>query len=297
MKRVLTAVVLIPLVLLAVFKAPIWLLIALVGLVSLLATYEYLGVAAGYGIEPFRVLTLVLAGGFYALLIWLVLQKQFGGLMVVLFILLFFMLTPFLYLIAGIGRSEMRSAVPGAALSYFALPYIGFSLSCLLFMRVMVAGWFFILFTFLVVWVGDTAAYYVGKNLGKTKFAAQISPKKTWEGAIASVIGSIVIAWLLVEFAPQISQGLVSIHLLQAPEFFADPPLWLTIAIAIGINIAGQLGDLFESLIKRGANVKDSGTLLPGHGGVLDRIDALLFALPVALLTFEALSQEFLRLP
>jgi phosphatidate cytidylyltransferase len=124
-----------------------------------------------------------------------------------------------------------------------------------------------------------------------------ISPKKTWEGAIASGVAAIVVGILLVEFAPQISRGLAKIHLLRAPDLFESTPLWMTALVALGINIAGQIGDLLESLIKRGANVKDSGSMLPGHGGILDRIDALLFAAPVALLLFGGLREYFVRLP
>ena len=161
----------------------------------------------------------------------------------------------------------------------------------------MTAGWFMVLFTFLVIWIGDSAAYYVGRAFGRTKFAPTISPKKTWEGAIASALGGIVVGILLVYFAPQISRGLTNIHLLKAPEFFANTPLWITALVALAINIAGQIGDLLESLIKRGAGVKDSGSMLPGHGGMLDRIDALLFAAPVALLVFGAAREHFLTLP
>jgi phosphatidate cytidylyltransferase len=89
---------------------------------------------------------------------------------------------------------------------------------------------------------------------------------------------------------------LLKAHLLKAPELFADTPAWVIVVAASVINIAGQLGDLLESLIKRGAGVKDSGSMLPGHGGILDRIDALLFAAPVALLIFGATREYFLRL-
>jgi phosphatidate cytidylyltransferase len=297
MKRVLTAVVLIPLVLLAVFLAPNWLFTILVGAVALLATVEYMTLAAGYGYEPFRFLTYLLILTFYGLLIWSTGTPSPSGTVVLLMLVFYFAMAPFVYLCAGMGRKDMRSVTPGASISYLALPYIGFSLSCLIFMRIMIAGWFLVLFTFLVIWVGDTAAYYVGRSLGRTKFAPAISPKKTWEGAFASGLGGIAVGILLVQFAPQLSRGLARIHLLRSPDLFDSTPVWITALVALGINIAGQVGDLLESLIKRGAGVKDSGSMLPGHGGILDRVDALLFAAPVALLIFGAVREHFLRLP
>lgn len=297
MKRVLTAAVLIPLVLLAVFKAPNWLFTVLIATVALLALMEYLEIAAGYGFEPFRAMTYLLMLTFFGINLWATSTPSPGGIQVMLAFLFFFMLAPFVYLCAGMPRNDMRSVLPGAAISYIALPYIGFSLACLIYLRIMFTGWFFVVFTFMVVWVGDSAAYYVGRSMGRFKFAASISPKKTWEGAIASVVGSIVTGILLVAFAPQISRGLVNIHLLTAPDFFTETPLWMTALVAAIINIAGQLGDLLESLIKRGAGVKDSGALLPGHGGILDRVDALLFAMPVAVLLFGAVRENFIRMP
>jgi phosphatidate cytidylyltransferase len=143
-----------------------------------------------------------------------------------------------------------------------------------------------------VVWSGDVAAFYVGRVLGKHKLAPRISPGKTWEGAVASLIAAVAF-------------GVGWVHV-SAPYFMAKWQLWccgpvgilyageipthialtrgsipLIIALAAVTNVFGQLGDLFESAIKRAANVKDSGNLLPGHGGVLDRVDALLFAAPV----------------
>lgn len=295
MKRVLTAAVLIPLVLLALFLAPNWLFTALVGLVALLAAVEYLSLAAGYGYEPFRFLTYLLIVTFYGILVWATGSPSPNGEYVLITMVFFFTLSPFVFLCAGMSREEMRSVLPGAAVSYVVLPYIGFSLACLIIMRMMIGGWLLVLFTLFVIWVGDTAAYYVGRAFGRIKFAPRISPKKTWEGAIASGVAGIIIGILLVEFATPISRGLSAIHLLHIPAYFEDTPIWLTALVALGINIAGQIGDLLESLIKRGANVKDSGSLLPGHGGVLDRIDALLFAAPVALVLFGTLREYFLR--
>jgi phosphatidate cytidylyltransferase len=112
-------------------------------------------------------------------------------------------------------------------------------------------------------WVGDSGAYFVGRKFGKHKMAPRVSPKKSWEGAVASVVTSVAIggAYLL-----RFVDGVTIPH---------------AIGITVAANVAGQIGDLAESAMKRGAGVKDSGTILPGHGGFLDRVDSTLFTLPV----------------
>jgi phosphatidate cytidylyltransferase len=134
-----------------------------------------------------------------------------------------------------------------------------------------------LLFLFLVVWAGDIAALYVGRAWGRRKLAPSISPGKTWEGSVASVVGSVAIGLALVLLAAALSRrnGGLSI-LLSFPGSIMG---W--VALAVLLNVAAQVGDLVESALKRGAGVKDSGALLPGHGGMLDRIDALLVAAPV----------------
>jgi phosphatidate cytidylyltransferase len=146
------------------------------------------------------------------------------------------------------------------------------------------AGAFYLLYLLLVVWAGDIFAYFVGKSIGRHLMAPRISPKKTWEGAVASVVASVAVGWLLFSNAERISSALLSVGLITRPNGMfglEQPAMGPIIALTIVLNIAAQLGDLVESLIKRGAGVKDSGAILPGHGGMLDRIDALLFAAPV----------------
>src|SRR5262249_49133981 len=141
-------------------------------------------------------------------------------------------------------------------------------------------GRFFLLYLFAAVWSGDIAAYYIGKTWGRHKLAPRISPGKSWEGAIASVIFSVVATLFILKYSAPI------LHFLENDTLNVRPA-YLTFALfTVLLNISAQLGDLVESMLKRGAGVKDSGTLLPGHGGVLDRIDALLFASPVAMLLF-----------
>jgi phosphatidate cytidylyltransferase len=112
----------------------------------------------------------------------------------------------------------------------------------------------------------------------------RVSPKKTWEGAVGSMLGSLAVGWAFLANAQPISSALLQAHLIQRRDgyFALQPwPLMTILVLSAAINVAAQLGDLVESLIKRGAGVKDSGALLPGHGGILDRIDALLLAAPV----------------
>jgi phosphatidate cytidylyltransferase len=133
----------------------------------------------------------------------------------------------------------------------------------------------------------------VGRSIGRHKFSPRISPKKTWEGAIASVVGAVIVVAIFSYYAFPIQQALIRVHLLSASGV-TRAPLWIVCLIGALLNVAAQLGDLFESLIKRGAGVKDSGTILPGHGGILDRIDALLFAAPVAFVLFVVFGDKFL---
>jgi phosphatidate cytidylyltransferase len=146
------------------------------------------------------------------------------------------------------------------------------------------AGAFYLLYLLLVVWAGDIFAYFVGKSIGRHLMSPRISPKKTWEGAAASLVASVAVGWLLFRYALPISSALLRIGLIERRDGLfglEQPAMAPIILLTIALNIAAQLGDLVESLIKRGAGVKDSGAILPGHGGMFDRIDALLFAAPV----------------
>jgi phosphatidate cytidylyltransferase len=146
------------------------------------------------------------------------------------------------------------------------------------------AGAIWTIYTLLAVWAGDIFAYFVGKSLGRHRMSPEISPKKTWEGAVASIVASVIVGTLWMQHAPAISSALLRMGWIDRRDGMfglEQPQLWPIILLSAVVNIAAQLGDLVESLIKRGAGVKDSGTILPGHGGMLDRIDAMLFAVPV----------------
>ena len=296
MKRVLTAVVLIPVVLLAVFRAPMWLLLSLIGVVALLATQEYLHLAAKFGARPFSKTVLALTGLVFAAPI-LITGWDDKFLYLAPLVLLLLVLAPYIFLVMAMRREHLKQTLPSVTFSLLAFPYVALPLLLLAFLRSSRSGWFLVLFVFVAVWTGDIAAYYAGKNLGRRPLAPRISPKKTWEGAVASVITSVLFSVLLSLYAPNLTAGLFRMHVLA--EGCAGPvlpPLWIAALQALAINIAAQLGDLVESMLKRGAEVKDSGSILPGHGGVLDRIDALLLASPAAVLVF-ALTSQYLPFP
>jgi phosphatidate cytidylyltransferase len=300
MKRILTAAVLIPLVLLAVLRAPLWLFLLLCVVVSLAALLEYMGIAASYGLEPFRLLSYIYVAALFVVFYY---AQRAGGGALLAGILLLFIFAPFLLMMAAMSREDLRAALPAAAVSYLALPYIGMPLLLLATMRESVRGWVFVVFTFLAVWVGDTAAMYVGKSIGRHKLAPRISPGKTIEGTVASLLFAVAVCCLYAHYVPEIAAALMKANLLSDPTreslLFEVPygraPWWLAAALAAAINVAAQVGDLIESAYKRGAGVKDSGTLLPGHGGILDRIDALLLATPVAFILFLAFGQKFVQ--
>jgi phosphatidate cytidylyltransferase len=288
MKRVLTAVVLVPVVLLLVFWAPLWLFILAVAALVVLCLREYLNIMEAAGIKPFRGLTYAI--GVSPLLLLLCSMWNRGHFSrSVLFSMNVGLLTPLLVIIFGIPlvfRKDLREGLASVAGSIFGVLYAGFSFSFLVSLR---SDFEITLIVFLLfsVWSGDIAAYYVGKNFGKHKLAPVVSPNKSWEGAIASVVASITVAFLIMHFRPQLihlilrMRGTSEDQWATFERYYAPVRLIHVLCLGIATNVAAQFGDLFESALKRGAGVKDSGTLLPGHGGILDRIDALLFAIPV----------------
>jgi phosphatidate cytidylyltransferase len=293
MKRILTAIVLIPLVLLVLFKAPLWLFSLAVGAVALAAAHEYLALLENYQVQAPKMLAIALVASIFIAISanQIPFQSHPAALAWLPNILAF--ASSFLFLSVAMRSSDLRTALLSAAGTSLVIPYVAQALASLVHTRAKPGGVFLILYLFAVVWSGDIFAYYVGRAIGKNKLAPRISPGKTWEGATASLIGSAALGVLMFTYSRNIMEELWKWHLtdLPLPSFFrngldaslfgSDVSLLTALGLSLGVNIAAQVGDLVESVIKRGANVKDSGTLLPGHGGVLDRIDALLFAAPV----------------
>ncbi len=250
MKRVLTALLLVPFVTGVVFFAPPAAVSAGLAAAALLCLREFFQIAQAGGTRAFPIMG-------YGATVVLIFAPQvpqpgfFVGLVVLL-----------LLLSLGPERtvSEAASSVGSTLLGviYVAGPFaLGREL------HGVSPHWLF--WVLLLNWVGDSAAYYAGRAFGRHKLAPRVSPNKTWEGAAASVAAAAAVGFgYWVYFTPQ-------------PELSA---LWVVL-LAVAVNVAAQAGDLAESLLKRGVGVKDSGDLLPGHGGMLDRVDGVLFSVPV----------------
>jgi phosphatidate cytidylyltransferase len=286
LKRIATAVVLIPIVLVLILRAPLPLLTVVAAVVALITIYEFLKLTESYGVDPMPLPTYL-----FTVLFFVMLGITGSGETPLLstgkfLIMLGFAaaIAPFIFLTRAMRGENLRSGYPGAAAAVFAFTYIALPLGMLVQLRQQWAGAFFLLYLLLVVWAGDVLAYFVGKSVGRHRMAPRVSPKKTWEGATASLIASVVVGWLLFNYSLPISSALLRWGLIERRDGLFGlerPETGSVIVLTIVLNVAAQLGDLVESLIKRGAGAKDSGAILPGHGGMLDRIDALLFAAPV----------------
>ncbi len=262
-KRVATAVVLIPLVVSLVLAAPTALVAVALALVILLAIFEYFSLGEAIGHRAYRLWT-----AFCAMLLVYVqylaaMDAQHSlndGPAIHRILGLFQLATPsagdvlFIFLI-GIAiltlttRRPLVEALPAAGISSSALLLVALPLTFAVRLHgISLVGKYLLLFSLVITWIGDSAAYFVGRAIGKHPFAPHLSPKKTWEGAAASFLASILIA---ITLATSHLVNVAVIHLL---------------GVAAAGNVAGQMGDLLESAYKRSAGVKDSGTLLPGHG-------------------------------
>jgi phosphatidate cytidylyltransferase len=275
MKRVITAAILIPIVLVLVFLAPHWLFTLAVALVASFAGWEYMGLAEKSSVRPPRVAVVIALVALFAI------NFQWPD-----HTAAFFVAVSLGLLVYCTFMRPVTEVLPDAAVSMFCLVYAGFTLLALPTLHNESNGPSLVVFLLLVVWAGDVAAYYAGRAWGRRKLAPEISPGKTWEGAIASVAGSVLIAAALVGLSALQQEPWNSVVLSwlerACPSAILSYPddLWYWLVLAVVVNVAAQVGDLAESALKRSAGVKDSGTILPGHGGVLDRIDALLLAAP-----------------
>ena len=246
MKRVVTALLLIPFFIYIVLWAPPWAFLVTVSGVAVLLFREYAQLVALHGIAKPSVF------GYVAGLLVLLLPGKDGA---------FFVLIAILAMSLALRSREMAHVLPEAAALLLGIAYVFGSLRSAVELRAINPYWLF--FGLSLNWAGDIAALYIGRAFGRHKLAPEISPAKSWEGAAGSTVASVV-------------YGAFYFHWL-----LPTAPLVAALGLTVVANNAGQLGDLCESALKRGAGVKDSGNLLPGHGGWLDRVDSSLFALPV----------------
>ena len=159
-------------------------------------------------------------------------------------------------------RKDIKAALMDGAMLLIGVFYVGWLLGHLILLRNLNEGEYLVFFVFLVTWSCDTCAYYTGKRWGRRALAPRISPNKTIEGAIGGLIGGLIAS------------------LIARWWFLPDLSLQDVIGLGVILGILGQLGDLVESQFKRGAGVKDSSGLLPAHGGILDKVDSLIFTAP-----------------
>jgi len=272
-KRELAGAVAIPIVLVILFKGPAILFNALVAVIALGAVWEFYRIAEKTGHPVAKTIGLagsaLLLGG--AALLWgpFRFETPAGDLVRVAvrtrpsFWFVAALTIVFLAAIAPMAsRVPPASALAGAASTIFGIVSIALPATAMCLLRARSPR--VVLMLLLIVWVCDSSAYYFGRTFGRRPLAPMVSPKKTWEGSIGGLVGATLFGaaagtwWFLPELGPV--RG--------------------ALAGALA-STAGQIGDLVESLWKRGAGVKDSGTFLPGHGGFYDRIDSLLFAAPV----------------
>jgi phosphatidate cytidylyltransferase len=236
-----------------------WWLFALVALGSVVALHEFYAMA-----RPLR--PLVLAG--FAGAIAALLGAKLGGVEWMLGGFLSTLVLAFLFFLVATTRAPATAAISSTV---FGAAWIGFGLGFLLLLRAVPDGRLAAFTVIIAVWVDDTAAYLIGRAVGRHKFSPAISPAKTWEGFVAGTA-----AGVFAVFVALYHQDFLSI---------AD-----SIVLGVVVTVAAALGDLFESAFKRDLEVKDSGRVLAGHGGVLDRVDAFLFAVPAAYFTIVALT-------
>jgi phosphatidate cytidylyltransferase len=259
LRRWLTSIVAIPILLFTIGPGPRWLFCSLVSFVSLVALYEFLQITSPRLPRAVRILSFTLCLGLTASTFRSQLPLTFGLYPLAMFLLwgvhLFFYDSEGSHSIEDLGKIAL-------GFIYICLP-----LSLLIVIDRQPQGNMWIFYLIVVVFAGDTGAFYSGRFLGKHKLYPAVSPGKTWEGSAGGFVASLLAA-LLFSLLSSLKQ-----------------PVLAMLALGACLSVTDQVGDLSESMIKRAYGVKNSGTILPGHGGILDRIDGLLFSVPVLYLS------------
>jgi phosphatidate cytidylyltransferase len=257
MRRIATAAVLIPLVTYVAGWGNRYLFLAVLATVAVLCFREFCTIVARHNIDPPG------PAGYAAGLVLLVAPQADLRLLTVVALAA---------LVLALQSKDLGRGLPRAAALLLGVMYVFGTWRMGAELRAISPYW--LLFALVLNWIGDTAAYYVGRTFGRHKLAPRLSPAKSWEGSIASVTASAVfglfyLGWLM-----------------------PGVPVAQSLALAVTGNLAGQLGDLVESAMKRGAGLKDSGNLLPGHGGWLDRVDSTMFSMPAVYVLLTVLRSQ-----
>ncbi|MGC8899966.1 MAG: phosphatidate cytidylyltransferase [bacterium] len=265
-KRILTAIVGIPILIFTLIKGGYFLL-TLIILITIIGLWEFFRIMEIKGYKPIKI------PGYISGIIIICSSYFLWNYSIVVSIVLL------LILFTGLFEKDNSSALSGTGVTVFGVLYLAGLLSFALQLRNInlfllknnisdKTGIYAVFFPIAVIFISDTGAYFVGRAYGKRRVAPSISPKKSWEGVGGGIIASLIAGCTIWEIAPGIF------------------PLKHVLILSVILSIAGLVGDLVESRIKRDAGVKDSGTIFPGHGGVMDRVDALLFGLPIAYIYF-----------
>jgi len=272
MKRIVTGALLIAGALLVVFLPDQhqWVMGLVCAGLAELALFEYLRLANKTGAEVSFWLVMLL-GVVFIFISYTLPEYQMQTLSLVSLILL----------VVSVFTAPLNRVLPDASYGFFGLLYVVYPWTLMPIFRSQNNGRGLLVYLLVCVWAGDIFALYSGKQWGKHKLAEHLSPGKTLEGAIGSLLGTLICAMLLLllDFGIMHQFNYVLLGYTEGIWQWDLVIGWLVLAVIL--NVAAQVGDLAESALKRGAGVKDSGDVLPGHGGILDRIDGLLLAAPV----------------
>jgi phosphatidate cytidylyltransferase len=264
--RELTALVGAPIIIWIIGWSHVYVFDGTIALVAVLALYEFLDLGKHKGYDVPVALCIGISLIIIAAFILEPLSVELGMFAALLII-------PASYVVT---KRSLEDSLPSSAVAVLATTYVGMLAGSLIRLHNdFPEGPKLIFFLLLVVWLGDSGAYYVGRQFGKHKLSPRISPKKTVEGLIGGISASVITA--------------IVIHF----TFFEKFPLLHAVLAGILLSFAGVIGDLAESMWKRSAAVKDSGTLLPGHGGFLDRFDSILFTAPILYCYWTLIVHEF----
>lgn len=252
-RRLIVALIFIPLFIMLVKYLPPSAFFILIFSVIMIGQYEFYTILSRDGIQPSKIIGIFLG----ALLSF---TFYTGNLYI---FNLFIPAGIFLVIIGRImSKRDIKKAFVDVSITFFGIFLIAWLMGYQLLLRNLNEGSDLILLLYTIIWIGDSAAYAIGSSIGRHKLVPVLSPRKSWEGAVAGLIAGIGMSFIA-KFS-----------------FFDTMNYRDCLILGFGLSVLGQLGDLSESMFKRGAEVKDSGSLIPGHGGILDKMDSLLYTSP-----------------